>query len=99
MNKRMRKKKNKATMGQYIYLQGNNGGDFIEIKQIDDDKIHIFSGSSCVISINATVPIEFITKVVEKAMLDNNFDVKKIIDTFGWDKTYLEKLKSKCVCL
>lgn len=74
---------------------GNNGGDILELKHIKDNQVYLKSGSSCVMSVNAVVPVEFITKAIENLMLENDCDIFKAIDSFGWGKEFKTQLKGQ----
>jgi hypothetical protein len=97
MNKRLTKKvlKRKNLQNGYIYTSSNNGGDIIEIEEKDNGLIRISSASCCVYDINAIVPVEFITAIINNKMLEHNGDINSVIDSFGWSAEYKETLKSK----
>lgn len=84
-----------CTKNRWIYLEANNGGDLVEIEKLEDNTIHLKSGSSCVTSIDAIVPVEFLTKAIERIMLDNDCDINKVIDSFEWREEYKGVLKGK----
>lgn len=80
-----------------LQVEGNNGGDILEITEVDDGIIHLRSGSCCVMDIDSEVPVEFITGIINKTMLEFNGDIEEIIDSFGWEKEFKNKLKDKVV--
>jgi beta-glucosidase-like glycosyl hydrolase len=97
MNKKLIKKmikKNQAFDG-VIYADGNNGGDILEIHDNMNGTLHLTSGHCCVMTINKTVPVEFITAILSKVMLENDNDINKVIDSFDWPEQFKQKLKDK----
>ena len=97
MNKRLSKKvlKKRNLQRGYVYVEGNNGGDIIEIEEKTNGLIRLSSASCCVYNINAIVPVEFITAIIGDKMLEHNGDINSVIDSFGWDDEYKGILKSK----
>lgn len=97
MNKRLSKKvlKRKNLQKGYIRADGNNGGDVIEIEEKENGLIRISSGSCCVYDLNAIVPVEFITAIINDKMSEHNGDINSIIDSFKWNPEYKNILKSK----
>ena len=87
--------KEKEIIKDYISIEGNKGGDFVEIEDNSDGTIRLRSGHCCVISIDATVPNEFLSALLSQKMLECGNDTNKVIDSFGWDNEYKNKLKSK----
>lgn len=57
-----------------IYLEGNNGGDFLNIqqtqKQIDENTCHIEVGHCCVIPLRAVVPVEYLTALLNQQVMN-----------------------------
>jgi len=57
-----------------FYAEGNNGGDHIIIENIDNDEstgmVKLTIGHCCVHTIEAIVPVEFITAVLTQAAHD-----------------------------
>ena len=101
MNKRLSKKvlKRKNLQNGYVYADGNNGGNVIEIEDKNNGLIRIYSASCCVSNLNAIVPVEFITAIIEDKMMEHNGDICSVIDSFGWDVDYKNMLKSKVKAL
>lgn len=97
MNKRLSKKvlKRKNLQKGYIGVDGNNGGDVLEIEEKEDGLIKISSASCCVYDLNAIVPVEFITAIINEKMLKHNGDINSVIDSFLWNTEYKDILKSK----
>jgi len=77
-----------------ISSYSNNGGDFIEIVEVEQGIIHLRVGSCCVMEIDSFVPVEFLTGVIHNAMMEYG-DIYKIIDSFGWEDVYRAELKSR----
>lgn len=76
---------------QVIHIEGNGGGDFVRIEEIEEGLLKIECGSGCVYNHNGIYPTEYLTKILEYAKL--NLTPEKIFD--GWNKDYVEKLKEK----
>lgn len=97
MNKRLIKKmmKKKQSFNGFVFAEGNNGGDFIQIENLEDGIVHLSAGSCCVMIIERAVPVEFITGVLGEAMIAHNGDINSIIDSFGWEQCYKDELKKK----
>ena len=97
MNKRLIKKKIKKSQDFHgvINAYGNNGGDILEIFDNCDGTINLRSGSCCVTSIDKTVPVEFLTAIISRIMIEYNGDINLIIDSFGWDNEFKSELKAK----
>lgn len=79
---------------QFLRVEGNNGGDFIEIHDVGNGKINLKSGSCCVMSIDTIVPVEFLTAILSEKMMEYDGGIEAIIDSFGWDKKYKNELKN-----
>ena len=77
-----------------ISLQGNKGGDLLDIEVLKDDRINLRVGNNCVMMVEKAVPVEFITKVIANEILEHG-SVESVIESFAWDKKYLELLKGK----
>lgn len=96
-NKRLMRKimKKNLTLNSCINLMGNKGGDIFQVIDNQDGTIHLRVGSSCVTIIDQIVPVEFLTGIISNYMLDNDCDLKKIIDSFRWDELFKNELKNK----
>lgn len=99
MNRRLIKKmlKKRQEFDGFVYSEGNNGGDFIEIENLSNDRIKLKSGHCCIMSIDAIVPTEFLSALLSTTMLKHNNDINKVIESFGWDQKYTNQLKSKVI--
>ena len=97
MNKRLIKKmiKKRQQFDGAIAAYGNNGGDLLELYDNLDGTLYLKSGHCCVMTIEKIVPIEFITALLSKVMLEHNNDINSIIDSFGWKQSYKDELKKK----
>lgn len=97
MNKRLIKKmiKNKEAFNGVINASGNKGGDILTIYDNLDGTLKLTSGSSCIINIDKTVPVEFLTGIISNAMRENGNDINTIIEGFGWNECFTKELKSK----
>lgn len=97
MNKRLIKKmmKKKQQFDGVVFAEGNNGGDFIRIESKEDGMIRLKTGSCCVMIMDKIVPVEFLTGILQNVMFENDFDINKVIDSFGWEQNYKDELKKK----
>lgn len=77
-----------------IYLEGNGGGDTLDIKALDDGRVELIIGHCCVREIRHIVPVEFITAVLTKAVLSAG-GVIEAMQSIGWDQDYTDKLVAK----
>ncbi len=98
-----RKDLNKIEEGKQLFsMEGNNGGDYITLKQRSKDTVYIEVGQSCVVTIQHTVPVEWLTIVLTNAVLEasNSSDedmVKAALRKYleKNNKTWFEKLVKK----
>jgi hypothetical protein len=97
LNKRLIKKmmKKKQQFNGFIFAEGNNGGDFIQLENLEDGMVHLRVGSCCVPLIEKAVPVEFLTGIIQNAMFEHNGNIDEIIDSFGWNQSYKDALKKK----
>ena len=54
------KKKVKVSLPT-LYIEGNNGGDYLRLKPLGDNLVQLEIGNCCVVTISQVVPVEFIT--------------------------------------
>jgi hypothetical protein len=69
---------------QDIYLEGNNGGDYIKISQTKKQEAisccQIEVGHCCVVVLRSQIPIEFLTSLICKFMHTNQEGFSRSID-------------------
>ncbi len=84
-----------------IRLEGNNGGNFIELKDNEDGTARLQVGHCCVIGVAATVPNEFLSAVLSRVAMEHDYDLESVMRWAGegWPKDYVEKLESSIVPL
>lgn len=80
-----------------IYVEGNKGGDFLEITTVssdgDDDVVHLRIGHCCVYYLDIEVPVAVLTSMIGN-YFNHNKNVKPMFDEkIDWPKEYKEKLK------
>ena len=80
------KKWNKRPEEKYdkIYIEGNNGGDFISIKHIKDNLIKLEVGDCCVYIFNHEIPVEILASFLAKISYALE-DEKTLLKELGWD--------------
>ena len=78
-----------------ISVYGNYGGDFLKIMNNEDGTIKLSSCHCCVEDIKKTVPVEFITSIINEKMMEYNGDPLAVIDSFDLSNEFKEELKAK----
>ena len=53
-----------------IMLEGNKGGDFVELIPMENNRVYLHSGCSCVVAIDMVVPNEFLSILLKDCILD-----------------------------
>lgn len=76
-----------------IYVEGNNGGDYLKIALAGENLVRLEVGNCCVHTITAIVPVEFITGVLTDAVLRHNGDVPGAIMALDWPDDF-----KRCLC-
>jgi hypothetical protein len=74
-----------------LCIEGNNGGDYLLIEPTEDNLLHLKVGSSCVVTIDAIVPVEFITHVLSDAR-DREGGIAAYLRSTGWPLEFREQL-------
>lgn len=69
-----------------LRIEGNNGGDYLEISPASDNLVLLEVGHCCVVTIQHIVPVEFITAVLARAVLEHN-TVQGAITALPWGQT------------
>lgn len=94
----MKKKLKRKLKREYKYwdleVDGNNGGDIIRIHDNKDGTLHIWNGSCCVLGMNMIVPVEFLTGLIQKSLIEQG-GVKGVIEQFNWDREFKDTLIKK----
>lgn len=96
MKRRIIKKRLRDQKQPGYCLKGNKGGDFVHFVPMKDNRVYILSGCSCVISLNAIVPNEFLSILIEKCILKYG-SVENFIMSTTYDETYKRDLISKII--
>jgi hypothetical protein len=83
-----------------IRLEGNKGGDYIEIHEREDGRIHLKVGHNCLVTIDHIVPVEFLTLILGGMTMSHNpVDLlSKLEKKYGihvWDAKYMAQLVSQ----
>ena len=94
MKKRHIKKRLRDTGQPSVYLEGNKGGDFVEITPMKCERVYLRCGCSCVMMIDAIVPNEFLSIVLNDCIMQHG-SVKEYLDQINYDEIYKQKLISK----
>ncbi|YAF99456.1 MAG: hypothetical protein AB3A66_30375 (plasmid) [Nodularia sp. CChRGM 3473] len=77
---------------QKIFLEGNNGGDYLNIQQKKGELVLLEIGHACVPSIAQVLPLPVITAALTKWILSHNNDIEQAIKSQGWSSEYTNKL-------
>lgn len=52
-----------------IRVEGNKGGDTLDIEALEDGRLKLVVGHCCVREIRHSVPVEFVTALLTRAVL------------------------------
>lgn len=74
-----------------IRVEGNKGGDTLDIEALEDGRLKLVVGHCCVREIRHIVPVEFMTALLTRAVLDAG-GVVEAMKKVGWDQEYTESL-------
>lgn len=77
-----------------IRIEGNNGGDYLEIKPLGGNLVRLEVGHCCVVTIEHIVPVEFITAVLTEAVLKHE-SIQAAIKATEWPKDFTEQLAAQ----
>ncbi len=83
-----------------IYIDGNNGGNYVKIQQLDDNRILLEIGDCCVKTAELIVTAEVLSSFLTKCSLVENkslLDVMK--DCMSWDEKTNEEFSKGCKSL
>lgn len=96
MNTRQRKKHLKKQLKRlgadknHIYIDGNKGGDFVEITKLTDDTIYLNSACSCVSTVDCVVPNEFLSMLLAECLIKHGSVENFIMQTDYADEYKVE---------
>jgi len=74
-----------------FFAEGNGGGDEIQIKNLGDGRLHLKVGHSCVYTIDAIVPVEFVTTALTRIVDDFN-GINGFIKQLDWRDEFKRQL-------
>lgn len=74
-----------------IRLEGNKGGNFVELIPMKNDRVYLHSGCGCVVTIDAVVPNEFLSILLRDCILDYG-SVKEYLEAANYDEDYRSEL-------
>ena len=83
---------------QKFIMEGNNGGDYIKLIQIDKDRLSLEIGNCCVIVFNHIIPVEFLTNVLTEVgmrtakTVENDIAISLMEEYCGHKPDYKNKL-------
>lgn len=77
-----------------IRIEGNNGGDYLEIKPLEGNLVRLEVGHCCVVTIEHIVPVEFITAMLTDAVLKHG-SIQNAIQAISWPKDFTEQLATQ----
>ena len=82
----------KTTAANSLQLEGNNGGDFLEITVLPDSLVSIRVGHCCVATDTKVIPVELLTATLFPII---SGDWHTAIDATAWPKDFKDALKNK----
>lgn len=94
MRKRRIKKRLRDTRQPSVYLEGNKGGDFVEITPMKGERVYLRCGCSCVMMIDAIVPNEFLSIVLNDCIMQHG-SIKEYLNQINYDEIYKQKVIRK----
>ena len=74
-----------------LCFTGNNAGDLFEFCLLNDGRVQLKVGHCCVFVIDHIVPVEFLTALLAKAVIDAG-DIKEAMRTVDWPADYVDSL-------
>lgn len=77
-----------------MYLEGNNGGDYLKIEELSDSLIRVEVGHQCVARGPVVIPVEVLTSVLMDVMSDG---WEKHLHKVGWPRDFEDELKNKAI--
>jgi hypothetical protein len=77
-----------------LYIEGNNGGDYLQIEPLDDNLMRLEVGHQCARNIEHVVPVEFVTAVLTAAVLEHD-GIEGAIMALDWPQEFKEKLATQ----
>jgi ABC-type uncharacterized transport system auxiliary subunit len=78
-----------------FYAEGNNGGDYFHIQQLDSGDIHLEVGHCCVKVVDSIIPIEFLTLALSEIVVSSEGGIKQYIEGSSWSDDFKKELLSK----
>jgi hypothetical protein len=81
-----------------IQMEGNGGGDYLDLKVVSKQKgcIQVKSGHCCVNTIDKILPVEVLTAILSEWLTTSNGDVEQgIRNVWKGNKSAAEKLIQK----
>jgi hypothetical protein len=88
------KKQSRGTKQPTIRLEGNKGGDFVEITPIEGERVYLRCGCSCVMVIDKVVPNEFLSIALNDCILQHG-SIQEYLNQINYDEVYKQELVNK----
>lgn len=80
-----------------IYIEGNNGGNYIDIEKIDDNRISLKVGDCCVNTIDVIITAEALSNFLTNIFLKENRPFLDIVFSYmAWDSETNEEFFKGC---
>lgn len=98
LSKASREIKKNITIQRDISIEGNNGGNYLKIKQLDDNRILIEYGDCCIHMGNHIITAEVFTSFLTSVCLINNsLNLATALKPYlRWDEEYNSKVLEPC---
>ena len=75
----------------FVYLEGNKGGDFIKLSKVKDNILRLETAHCCVYNFSHEMPVEVLTSLLSDLSLYFE-DEDKLFKKLGWNKEYKDIL-------
>ena len=80
-----------------IYITGNNDANFVEIKQLNDNMIHLKVGDCCVHTIDVKITAEALSNFLTNLTLNANKSFLELVsENLTWNEEYNKDILLKC---
>ncbi len=75
-----------------LFIEGNNGGDYLKITPMGDNRVELEFGHQCIMKRQTIIPVELITSALFAAFADG---YEAYLDTLVWPEDFKNQLKAQ----
>lgn len=80
-----------------IYIEGNRGGNYVDIEKLDDNRIRLKIGDCCVHTIDVIITAEVFSNFLTQMILQSNTNLIEVAKEFlAWDEETNEEFLHNC---